>query len=357
MADTEIPPLRELVSSYIAGVRPVAARLQERRMPHPRAHQIEQVRRAFWDGDLVLFVGSGASQSAGLPTWNDLIAQLFTMTLLESESGEVTQQNVERYARLYRLLYSRYSMTVQARYVRKHLGAHFRSRVREALYSGGQTTSALLQAIARLCVPLMNARGVGAVVTYNFDDLLERTIRGILAEVVPIYREDQAPEPYQLPVYHVHGYLPQDPREDGSPDIVFSEEAYHRQFHNPYTWENLVQLRYLRESVVLFVGMSLTDPNIRRLLDVVPRQRPSRRHYAVLRGPDAAELTRDILLSVGADDRAHEVEEAVRDDVQDLIQAVRLMEEEVFEEMGVDVIWVDEFDEIPELLNHIRKRE
>ncbi|MCX6020651.1 MAG: SIR2 family protein [Chloroflexi bacterium] len=345
---------------YVADAKPVAERIRLRRAPRVLPEQIQRLRRSFWDGDLVLFAGSGASLSAGLPTWNDLIARLFTTTLLTPDGAvEVDQQNLERYARLYRLLYSRYSMTVQARYVRQHLGDLFLDRVRQELYSFGRSTSELLQAIARLCVPVVNAGGVRAVVTYNFDDLLERNIRSIMAEVRPIYREDQAPEQHELPVYHVHGYLPQTPEspDDGSPNIVFSEEAYHRQFHNPYTWENLVQLRYLRENVALFVGMSLTDPNIRRLLDIVPRQRPDRRHIAILRGPSPADLVRDILHAAGAGDRAHELAGASPEGLHEMIQAVRLMEEEVFDEMGVEVIWVDDFADIPPLLNQIRKRE
>ena len=43
-------------------------------------------------------------------------------------------------------------------------------------------------------------------------------------------------------------------------EVVFSEDAYHSQFMEPFSWSNLIQLNKLGQSTCLFVGLSLTDP-------------------------------------------------------------------------------------------------
>ena len=66
-------------------------------------------------------------------------------------------------------------------------------------------------------------------------------------------------------------------------EVVFSEDAYHSQFIDPFSWSNLVQLNHLNNSTCLFIGISLTDPNMRRLLDVSIRKngKGEKNHYIV----------------------------------------------------------------------------
>ncbi len=54
--------------------------------------------------------------------------------------------------------------------------------------------------------------------------------------------------------------------------IVFSKDAYHSQFIDSFSWSNLIQLNHLSQNVCVFLGVTLTDPNLRRLLDVSMRK-------------------------------------------------------------------------------------
>ena len=96
-------------------------------------------------------------------------------------------------------------------------------------------------------------------------------------------------------MYHVHGYLPRTGRIPDSMELVFSEDAYHNQFIDPFSWSNLILLNKLTQNTCLFIGVSLTDPNMRRLLDVAWRKNPDkeRSHYIIKRFPQSSE--RDVL--------------------------------------------------------------
>lgn len=141
----------------------------------------------------------------------------------------------------------------------------------------------------------------------------------------------------RLNIYHVHGYLPSKlDIIDGEPNLVFSEEDYHKVYRDAYSWSNLMQLNAFRDSTCLFIGCSLTDPNLRRLLDVAARSGENPRHYAFLK--------RD---RIGLKSDSKEKHEELLSLYQRIDDNIR---EGYFRELGLNVIWVDEYEEIPEIL-------
>lgn len=139
----------------------------------------------------------------------------------------------------------------------------------------------------------------------------------------------------------MHGYLPQedDATFDSNSALVFSEEDYHELYRDVYSWSNLTQLNAFRETTCLFIGCSLEDPNLRRLLDVYRRSCDEPRHYAILKRKTLRE-TADIQKRFpGRLDEYREIDNNIRD--------------HYFESIGINVIWVDNFDEIPSVLNQI----
>ena len=69
---------------------------------------------------------------------------------------------------------------------------------------------------------------------------------------------------------------------------VFAEDAYHDKFIDSFSWSNLTQLNHLNQNPCLLVGLSITDPNLRRLLDVSMRKNPDRdlNHYVFKKSYD-----------------------------------------------------------------------
>src|SRR6516225_76455 len=78
-----------------------------------------------------------------------------------------------------------------ARYLENSLGGDFKKKLQKVLYSDAKphSESSLISAIARLCRPSRQREGVFAIVTYNFDDLLEMALIGDEIKCRPIYEE------------------------------------------------------------------------------------------------------------------------------------------------------------------------
>jgi hypothetical protein len=120
----------------------------------------------------------------------------------------------------------------------------------------------------------------------------------------------------------------------GQGNFVFSEDEYHAEYSDPYRWSNMTQMSLLGRYTGLFVGLSLEDPNIRRLIDVTHQQYPENINYAVL--PRKQRL-----------DQQRDNNDAV---MLNLFEAV---ETNSLERIGVRVLWVVAFSRIPRLLNTV----
>lgn len=225
-----------------------------------------------------------------------------------------------------------------------------------------------LRSVAQLCrhsVP--GRRGVRSVITYNYDDLLEWMLG--YNRCLPVWKT--APlKAHKLPIYHVHGFVPfvwevwkESSRCD---EIVLSEDQYHREAQDPYSWNNLVQMQVLSESVVLMIGLSLTDWNLRRILDnlrALPRRSQS---YALMMRPEPWKVENEEVDAILAEmkvrtrggiyfphpqERQEILERpTIPGRIRSMIRAVETLDsnrqESVLADLGVTVIWYENHDEI-----------
>ncbi len=129
-------------------------------------------------------------------------------------------------------------------------------------------TNSSLEYIAKLAYKLQSRRF--NIITYNYDDFLEQilTHKGITHN--SIYNEEEKIDD-NLSVFHPHGFLPYGTKKGDYAKykdfIIFSESEYHKLYNNPLSWAMVLQQYLYRESAYLFVGCSLTDPNLRRILE------------------------------------------------------------------------------------------
>ena len=96
----------------------------------------------------------------------------------------------------------------------------------------------------------------------------------------------------------------------------------------------MTQMMLLRRHMGLFVGASMQDPNIRRLIDAAHRKSSHSVHDAILK--------RDTPLS----GRRNENRSIMMNLMEDI-------ESRAFEKVGIRIIRVDSFQEIPDLIRRI----
>lgn len=159
-----------------------------------------------------------------------------------------------------------------------------------------------LYIIARMI--LLNPQ-IESVITYNFDNFIHQAVKVLLKYKEDFFREKELAflqQRYSLfvnegeqlynkikvidvhdneynsawkipvgsfPVYHVHGYIP-DPREEeivDSPNIVMALEEFVEQQTDGLSWQDAVQVKAFRDSNIIFIGCSMTDLTMKRMLN------------------------------------------------------------------------------------------
>jgi SIR2-like domain len=113
--------------------------------------------------------------------------------------------------------------------------------------------------------------------------------------------------------------------------IVLTEQDFFDVFNNPTSIFNYTFLHLLREHTALFVGLSMEDENLRRLL-----------HYS--------KVERFTALKAEGEEDSKEI----RGEVQRHVALLKRKSADVdrvtvdtLGRLGVHVIWVDDFDQIP----------
>ncbi|WP_447768059.1 TIR domain-containing protein [Pseudomonas kilonensis] len=292
--------------------------------------QIANLGAALKSGRLTLVCGAGTSVKAGIPVWSELLLSLLK-SMIERLSKDHSLNLGSNAAEEFNKRHGASSL-ILGKYLKNNLGNDFGKQVRDALYRKNPTTCDLIDAIVDVSRPQRDGKPLDSIITFNFDALIEESLSAANVQNRAIYTEAIKHDPNELPVYHVHGYLPRTGKIPSDNDIVFSEDAYHGQFIDPFSWSNLIQLNKLTQNTCLFVGISLTDPNMRRLLDVAWRKNPDKSvsHYILKKVPRFG----------SADD--------VLDDL------ARLLEEQDANALGINVIWVDSYDQIPTIIRSLR---
>lgn len=277
---------------------------------------------------LSVIAGAGVGVSAGMPTWSSLLRTLLSAfvnkTYAFSESAETDTMIAELQHRL-----EHQSPLIYAQFVRSQFDeAEFIDLLHSALYSPGTPSahSPICKAIARL------AHHLDCVLTFNYDSLIEDALSSEGFANTPVFEAAAWSSVNGLPVYHPHGYLPRDRQAGKQYRVILAESDYHTQYHSPSMWSNIAISRVLLENVCLFIGTSLEDPNLRRLLDASHREQPGKLHYILARSPVAGD---------------HNLKSPVAQAILEVFAAS-------YQQLGVTPIWFDDYPEIPSVIDSIR---
>jgi len=319
---------------------------------------------------ITLVVGAGASFASAIPTWIDLLKRIAEDPMV----GEAREDTVEQ------LLQASFSLPSIAAYLQHLHGgslADYIECVRHNLYRDfpfpiGRPydrqkvlaflkENSTLRCVAAMCVVKDVSREqsgsacfsanprIHDVISFNIDALLETLIKNKYPSGRPspdgVYRTIEKPaassQHGRVNIHHLHGFLRFDQHirkpDRESVSLVLTEQEYFDFFNSPTSIFTYTFLSRLRENPCLFVGLSMVDENLRRLLhysvqeriasyrsenhDEENARRRSTRHFAILR----SETNRDR----------------------------RSAMEATLGRLGVRVIWVDEYQQISGILKSL----
>lgn len=322
---------------------------------------IQEVKQNFRKEKLVLVLGAGVSMSFGLPSW-DLLLQKLMVTTLEKEKSASSILS-----KLFSKIFNP-SPLIAGRYLQKYFESNklsFEEEVRKILYNEivRNNKSDLMDEIVRFCIAPGKSPNLNSIITYNFDDIVEQSIQKSSLDLPfkSIFGKGIDVETGELPIYHVHGFLPEKVDLSESNQITFGENIYHKQYTDIYSWNNIVQINKFRDNNCLFIGTSLTDPNTRRLLDISNQQRTETKgsHYIFkLRyAKQDVKKALEILLNQNKEllDEKSNAKLQLDDTVITLIDTIESFEENDLKSFGIKTIWIERYSEIPEILRRIRK--
>lgn len=268
--------------------------------------------------DSVIFSGAGVSASAKIPDWHTLLKNLLAGgNVITSDDFDSVFKSMDS------------SNLLAARYIEKSLNADKKAivnKIRQILYPNDSYQESLL--ITTICELILRQKNLRSVITYNYDTLIEDYLKAKGKSCFSVYKNSRD-ESNSFPIYHVHGIVFRNNDNELPEDIVLTEDDYHRVYSEVFDWSNVEQLHALTRCTCFFIGLSLNDPNLRRLLEIAQRDSgKSVKHYVFLERKSAY----------------NELQKAEKD---------FQIREDMLADLGLNVIWYKGDDchkELPELL-------
>jgi SIR2-like domain len=219
---------------------------------------------------ITLIVGAGSSIEAELPSWPELVRNLLQGVAPRTPDAARRARWIEGILKE--------GLPGAAAVAEALIGdeKRFHRRLRTALYGRGSprrfVAAALAQQVAWLKSKCPNDI---AIVTANYDVLLEQALDDL--DVPAPSRIEAEPPGTSVAhgVLHLHGRLA--PTDGKTGRIVLSEKDY-VEVQQPGSWHEQYMRTALEKTVCVFVGLSLSDPNLIRWLY---RYRHSVPHVAI----------------------------------------------------------------------------
>jgi hypothetical protein len=242
--------------------------MRKRKKSDPRSEYVAKLHFAYTRGQLNIFVGAGLSQQSGFPGWDSLNRNL-VRNYLNKEIGTsspaaliATESLESKTDDLYAVL----GRDAAADFVRQGVGKGFGQALAQALFQGRRTGNLPLKSAHHQIVALSDK---ARLFTLNYDPLLELALqRRFPRRSWTAFRspDEKGRSLNRRPrVEHLHGWL--DAQGTMSNEVVLTQSDYFELATKTTAKANKSLKRMLTgKSSTLILGMSLADPNFRRVL-------------------------------------------------------------------------------------------
>ncbi len=325
---------------------------------------------------IVPVLGAGVSYASGFPSWEGLLSGIEKRSLPNAEAGTVRFLSKAGYSfpaiasiLKQQWLKKRKDRNTPERADTRKPELEFAEIVRETLYQNFpffpdgidksnrrelvreiQQKNRTLRAVASLCAVKPAAASVfernpriHSIITFNLDAVLQAYVYARYEK--RLLRTVERPSAGRLAdktnIFHMHGFLrfdrkAKDFRKEAPDNLVLSEEEYFDFFNRPTSIFNYTMLYLLREHHCLFIGLSMSDDNLRRLLFYSKNERLKSYLAEGVTKPPKEKIVRHFAVMPKTDSPFRN--RIIRDSMENL---------------GVSILWIDTFGEIPEKLGRM----
>ena len=297
----------------------------------------EKAQNDFKAGQNAFIIGAGISKSAGMPLWDELLTKLLQKATGRCSISEM--RNIKEVCGQSPIIEGQYILSdIEEKKLTEYVSEVLNSYTPQKF----ETIDEIVEHIQK--------RRIDCILTYNYDDLLETRLDVLNAkyegkdkvETYTIYGNNRTVGKY-FPIYHLHGFCPINKAHYYFATPKITEVQYHQMYNQPYHWSNVTLLHTLNTKTCFFMGLSMTDPNLRRILDLYASENYENkkednyhntefRHYVFLR--------RDFFSR-----------SASKNNNIDYWHK----QEQLYDHWGIDVIWFDEYEDLPKLIKGLNK--
>lgn len=242
-----------------------------------------------------LVFGAGASIDLKFPSWKELIERIAKHKDINAEkllTGNIDQSSQSQ------LLYEHFlasrnasafdifAADLQAHKIRKEWVAIIRSCLYEGIEPDAKKLNKKHPYLWAFIPTIKTSR---VTINYNFDDTVERFLedsrtdeeRNSSRGYTAIWDSNVLNVPRDAVIYHPNGYIPFNPIDRGSDQVVFLEDSFGDQLIASMAGHLTALSAHIEQNTCLFIGLSLQDSTLRHLLRKSALIRSGHFHYFI----------------------------------------------------------------------------
>ena len=283
--------------------------------------------------NLSFALGAGCSMDANISNWETLSKALgYELLYSILDKDEAAYFNMMITNKMTDSIFSSFDKisaldAIQNLYETKSTKHDYYKSLQKILYmsydSPSNANTALMKSI---CKCILRNR-INEVLTYNFDSVLEQALDNTYSSNKKEV-ETSITNINGIEIYHVHGYIPYDYKvKTDVNNFVFTDKDYYENAINQNNFTNITQKNLFNRYKVVFVGVSFTDGNLKEIL----RKR-------IINGGNLPQLYAFYKLP--------DFEKKGRE--KKIIETkYKILQQSYFDELGIKIIWVRDYKEIP----------